>query len=159
MGWRVVGSPLATIDRRELGMAGKADFTEDEWNTLHRGLTGAGMLVSLSERGFGSTFKESGAMAKFLSEARTTSPSELVRDLAATKGTGWKVSSSIEDVRSGTVTALTQAVGTLNEKDPEELGAYRAAVLGLSQAVSDAGKGGDEAEAVSIETIRESLGG
>ena len=32
-------------------MAGKADFTQDEWKTLSKGVTGAGMLVSLAHRG------------------------------------------------------------------------------------------------------------
>ena len=29
-------------------MAGKADFTEDEWKELQQGVTGAGLLVSHS---------------------------------------------------------------------------------------------------------------
>jgi hypothetical protein len=33
-------------------MAGKADFTEAEWDSLHLGLTGAGMLVAVSDAGF-----------------------------------------------------------------------------------------------------------
>ena len=31
-------------------MATKADFTEDEWKALQRGVTGAGALVSVSDR-------------------------------------------------------------------------------------------------------------
>jgi hypothetical protein len=30
-------------------MATKADFTEDEWHALQKGVTGAGMLVSVSD--------------------------------------------------------------------------------------------------------------
>ena len=71
-------------------MATKADFTEDEWDLLHRGASGSGALVSLSDRGFWDTFKETGALAKHVSQART-STSELVRELAATKGTGFGV--------------------------------------------------------------------
>ena len=33
-------------------MAGKADFTEDEWEGLQRGVTGAGLLVSTAHRDF-----------------------------------------------------------------------------------------------------------
>ena len=32
-------------------MASKADFTEEEWETLQRGLTGTGMLVSVADPG------------------------------------------------------------------------------------------------------------
>ena len=69
-------------------MAGKADFTEQEWETLHKGVTGAGLLVSVSERGFYDSFKEVGALAKHLAGARKDSSSQLVRELAETRGTG-----------------------------------------------------------------------
>ena len=47
-------------------MATKADFTADEWDNLHTGVTGAGMLVSLSDRDLSDSFGESTAMAKYL---------------------------------------------------------------------------------------------
>ena len=33
-------------------MATKADFTEDEWEAMRKGVTGAGMLVSMGDRDF-----------------------------------------------------------------------------------------------------------
>ena len=39
-------------------MATKADFTEEEWETLRTGVSGAGVLVSLSDRDFTDTFGE-----------------------------------------------------------------------------------------------------
>ena len=33
-------------------MAKKADFTEQEWESLQKGVVGAGLLVSLSDRSF-----------------------------------------------------------------------------------------------------------
>ena len=33
-------------------MATKTDFTEQEWESLHRGVVGAGLLVATSDRGF-----------------------------------------------------------------------------------------------------------
>ena len=71
-------------------MAGKADFTEQEWETLHKGVTGAGLLVSVSDRGFFDSFKEAGALAKHLAGARKDSSSQLVRELAETRGTGFE---------------------------------------------------------------------
>ena len=70
-------------------MATKADFTEDEWDALHKGVTGAGLLVSVGDRDFTDTFGEAGALAKQLREAHERSTSELVRELAGTRGTGF----------------------------------------------------------------------
>ncbi len=39
-------------------MATKSDFTEQEWESLQKGVLGAGLLVSLSDRSFFDTFKE-----------------------------------------------------------------------------------------------------
>ena len=63
-------------------MATKAEFTEDEWKALQKGVTGAGTLVSVSDRDFTDSFGEASALAKHLGRARKTSASELVRDLA-----------------------------------------------------------------------------
>src|SRR5439155_6385698 len=38
-------------------MAKKADFTEQEWGTLQKGVMGAGVLVSVSDRSFFDSFK------------------------------------------------------------------------------------------------------
>ena len=69
-------------------MATKADFTEDEWKTLHKGVTGAGLLVSVGDRDFTDTFGEAGALAKRLREEHEKSESELVRELAEARGSG-----------------------------------------------------------------------
>ena len=48
-------------------MAGKQDFTEEEWEQLRKGATGSGLLVSGSDPGFLDTFKEANALAEFRS--------------------------------------------------------------------------------------------
>src|SRR5262245_42807923 len=45
-------SQTTASDEKGHGMATKADFTEDEWKALQRGVTGAGMLVSVSDTDF-----------------------------------------------------------------------------------------------------------
>ena len=45
-------------------MAGKADFTEDEWDALEKGVTGSGMLVSVAHRDFTDSFGEAKAIAR-----------------------------------------------------------------------------------------------
>ena len=139
-------------------MAGRGDFTDEQWDLLHKGLTGAGMWVALSERGFTSTFKESTAMASFLAHQASEASSQLGRELCGTKGTGWKMSSSPEEVRQRTLAALKDAVALLDEHDPEDLADYRALVLALAHHVSDAAPGGDDVEAHVIEEITQALG-
>jgi len=139
-------------------VATKADFTEDEWATLQRGLTGSGFWVAMSDRGFFDTFKESGALAKHLAQAHTSSPSALVRDIAKARGTGFGVSASPDEVATGTVDALRTSVTLLSSKAPDALEDYRAAVLDVANAVSAAAKGGDEVEAAVISKVREALG-
>jgi hypothetical protein len=140
-------------------VAGRPDFSDEEWDMLHRGLTGAGMWVAVSERGFTSTFKESGALASFLAQQSREADSLLVRDLASTKGTGWGVSSSPDELRQGTLAALRESIALLSTKDAADLSAYRAAVTSLATRVSEAGKGGDEVEAGVIAEIAEALAG
>ena len=86
-------------------MAGKADFTEDEWKDLQQGVTGAGMLVSAAHRDFTDTFGEAGTVAKQLA-AHRESESQLVRDLAGTHGTGFGLVASPKEVVEGTIDAL-----------------------------------------------------
>ena len=70
-------------------MAGKGDFTEAEWQTFEKGVTGTAMLVSLADANFFDTFKEVGALTEYLKNAREKSSSQLVRDLAETRATGF----------------------------------------------------------------------
>jgi hypothetical protein len=139
-------------------MATKADFTEDEWHVLQRGVTGSGVLVSLSDRDLTDSFGEAGAMGKFLAGAQVASASPLVRDLAKTHGTGFGLTASPDKVRAETMEALRTSVATLTAKAPDELDAYRQLVLGLSQAVAEAKGGEKPVEATMIGEIREALG-
>ena len=66
-------------------MAKKSDFTEQEWEQLRKGATGAGLLVSVSDRSFFDSFKEAGSLAKHLAGGRSDE-SELVRELAGERG-------------------------------------------------------------------------
>ena len=138
-------------------MAGKADFTEQEWETLHKGVTGAGLLVSVSDRSFFDSFKEAGALAKHLAGARKDSSSQLVRELAETRGTGFGVRSSPAEIESETLEALRSAVATLESKAPDEVEAYKSFVLDVAQSVGEAAEGGGEAEGAVVEKIRSVL--
>jgi hypothetical protein len=138
-------------------MAGKSDFTDQEWDALHKGVSGAGLLVSVSDRGFFDTFKEAGALAKHLTGARDSS-SELVRELAQARGIGFGLASSPEKVEAETLDALSSAVATLESKAPEEVDPYREFVLDVARSVRDAAGGGDTGESGALVKIRSALG-
>ena len=139
-------------------MATKADFTEAEWEALRKGITGTGMLVSLSDRDFTDTFGEVGAIGKYLAGQQVAAASPLVREL--THGsTGFGLTASPEKVRAETMAALATAVATLQAKAPDELEAYRGLVLGVADVVAQAKGGGVAAvEASMIEEVRAALG-
>ena len=138
-------------------MAGKTDFSDEEWDALTKGVTGSGMLVSVADRDFTDSFGEASALAKALA-AHRGSASELVRELAGTRGTGFGVTSSPQEVETETFASLSTAVSALGAKAPDELGAYRELVLSVAGAVAEA-KGGVKAnEADALARITQALG-
>jgi hypothetical protein len=139
-------------------MAGKADFTKQEWEALHKGVSGSGMLVSLSDRDFTDTFGEASAMGKYLAGQQVASTSQLVRDLAHEHSTGFGFTAGPEKVHAETMAALKTAVDTLTAKAPDELPAYRELVVGIAQAVAQAKGGTSDVEQQAITSIREAVG-
>jgi hypothetical protein len=138
-------------------MAGKADFTEQEWETLQKGVTGSALLVSLADRGFFDTFKEVGAISKHLKEAREKSPSQLVKEVAEIRGTGFGLTAKPDEVETETTQALSAAVSTLQAKAPDEVDAYRNLVLEVAQSVAAAAKDVGASETGAIEKIKAAL--
>jgi hypothetical protein len=138
-------------------MAGKADFTEQEWETMQKGVTGAAALVSLADRGFFDTFKEAGALTKHLSQAREKSASPLVRELAEVRGTGFGITSSPDEIEKGTSDALRSSMSTLQAKAPDEAQAYSTFVLEVAQSVAKAAEDIGAKETDAIEKIKAAL--
>ena len=133
-------------------------LNETEIETLRKGATGAGLLVTVSDKSFFDTFKEAGAMAKHLAAAKGGSDSEIVRKLSEGRGTGFGVTSSPDEVEAGTLEALRSSAQLLRDKAPDQLDSYRTFVLDLVRSVSSAAEGGDEAEAAAIAKIEGALG-
>jgi hypothetical protein len=115
-------------------MAGTTNLNEQELESLRKGVVGAGLLVSVSDRGFIDTFKEAGALAKHVANARQTTESELVRQVAEVRGAGLGLTSS-----------------------PEEVDAYRDFVIEVAESVASAAEGGDPAESGVLEKIKSAL--
>jgi hypothetical protein len=139
-------------------MATKADFTEDEWETMKKGVSGAGVLVSIGDRDFTDTFGEAGALAKRLGEEREQSPSQLMRELATGRPSGFGLTASPQEVESETLDALRSATAILAAKAPDEAGAYRQLVVDVAETVADAKGGIKPGETGAIDKIKDALG-
>lgn len=134
-------------------------LSETEIETLRKGATGAGLLVTVSDKSFFDTFKEAGAMAKHLAAAKGGSDSEIVRKVSEGRGTGFGVTSSPDEVEAGTLEALRSSAQLLRDKAPDQLDSYRTFVFDLVRSVSSAAEGGEEVEAAAIAKIEGALGG
>lgn len=138
-------------------MAAKTDFTEQEWDALQKGVTGAGMLVSLVDAGFFDSFKEIGALTKHLTDAQRNSANPLIAEIAKVKGTGFGLTSSPQEIETQTVEALKSSVSTLTAKAPGDVQAYRDFVLDVAKSVAEAAKGTNAAEGDAIKKIEGAL--
>jgi hypothetical protein len=133
-------------------------FTHDEIETLRKGALGAGLLVSVSDRGFFDTFKEAGALAKHVAAARQSSDSAVVKRVAEGRGTGFGVTTPPEKIESESLESLRSGVALLRAKAPDEVDGYRSFVLALARSVAAAAPGGEEPEAATIAKIESALG-
>ena len=138
-------------------MATRADFTEDEWETMRKGVTGAGMLVSMGDRDFTDTFGEVAALAKRLGEEREGG-SELMRELAAGRPSGFGLTASAEKVEAETLEALRSATSILAARAPDEAAGYRQLVLAVAESVANAKGGVKPGETGAIDKIKDVLG-
>src|SRR4051812_11368272 len=146
------------VHKEEERMATKADFTQEEWEAMEKGLTGAGMLIAISDRGFFDTFKEANALAKHLSEAHAKSDSPLLRELAGAHSKPFGISASPAEVEKATVDCLRAAVAALEAKSPADLPAYKQLVLEVAESVAEAAKGVAPGESAALESVRSALG-
>ena len=138
-------------------MAGKSDFTEEEWETLQKSVTGAGLLIAVSDRGFFDTFGEASTMAKHLAAGKQ-SDSDLVRDLGDTRAHGFSMRSSPEELEQQTLDGIRSATAVIEQKAPADLDAYKAFVLDIAQSVAEAKKGVSTGEDASLGKIKAVLG-
>lgn len=138
-------------------MATKADFTEQEWETMQKGVTGAGFLVALAHKGFFDTFKEARALGKHVQQAHEGSQSQLVKELATMRGSGFGLTSSPNEVESETTAALEASLATLGQKAPDEVAAYKEFVIGVTESVARAAGDVAATESGAIEKIKAAL--
>jgi len=140
-------------------MAGRKDFDDAEWVALRKGIVGTGMLVSLSDRDFTDTFGEVSAMAKYLAGQEVAAPTQLIRDLAHDRSRPFGLTDPPDKILNETTTALRESVARLETKSVEDVGPYKALVLGVAEAVAAAKGGGVSAvESEMVGRLRDALG-
>ena len=144
-------------------MTTKAAFSPEEWDTVLQGPPTAGMIVITAAHG--GTFRETIAMAKAYTEARTEhGESELLDEIVAAKPeVDHTRYHSPEELRENGLAHLRSAIALLESKaTTEELGQYRQFVLTLANKVAAAhrehGQEVSPAEAEAIEQITAALG-
>jgi hypothetical protein len=137
-------------------MAGKSDFTEQEWEQLRKGVMGSALLVSISDPGLFESFKEAGTAAKHLAAGRQ-SQSQLVKDLAQERPGGFGITTRPQELEEETLGALRGAAQALQAKAPDEAAAYRQFVLDVAQSVAEAADGVDPKETGTIGKIESAL--
>jgi hypothetical protein len=124
-------------------MAGRTDFSDDEWDLLLQAPPSAGMLVVFADRG--GSIRETFSMAKAYAEARQqTGASELLDEIVAAKPEmdRSKVSSQ-EELKDRCLKNLRDAIALLNEKaSRDEVEEYRKFVLALAERTASARKEG-----------------
>jgi hypothetical protein len=139
-------------------MATKADFTEQEWEALQGGVTGAGMYVASVDRGFFDNFKEASALARHLGDAHQKSDSALIREIAGGTHRPFGVTASPAEIEQSTTEALKQALAALEAKSPDDVAAYKQLVLDVAESVANAAKGVSPTENEALGRIRAALG-
>ena len=139
-------------------MATRTDFTDEEWNAMQSGVTGAGMYVALVDRGFFDSFKEANALARHLRDAHEKSDSALIRELASGHERPFGATASPEEVEQSTVTAIQRGVAAIEAKSPEDLPAYKALVMDVAESVAAAAKDVSPQENEALDHVRSALG-
>ena len=125
---------------------------------MQKGVTGAGMLVSASDQDFTDMFGEVSALAKALRAQQELGASELVRELASARGTGFGLTTSRNEVETESLVALRSAIETLEAKAPDEVESYRQLVVAVAEAVAAAKSGVEPEETAALDKIRGALG-
>jgi hypothetical protein len=115
------------------------------------------MFVSLADPGVFDSFKEVGALAGHLADARQKSSSQLVREIASVRTSGFGFGSSPQQLENEVLDALRSAQATLRAKAPDEFPAYSAFVVDVAESVANAVSGVAPAESTAIDKIKGAL--
>src|SRR5437868_1780118 len=144
-------------------MTGKADFTEQEWETVLEAPPSAGVIVLSAQRG--GTFRESIAMAKAYVEAREQhGESELLDEIVSAKPqVDHTRYHSYDELKQAGLERIRQAIDLLQQKGAaDEVEGYKRFILTLAEKVANAHREGgqnvSDAERAAIDEIASAMG-
>jgi hypothetical protein len=141
-------------------VATKDAFSTEEWQTLEFAMTDTMAYLSVADPGFWEAFKEAGHAGRFVANQATDAPNLLVRDLAHSMRpkSDQTLIASPGNVETPTLARVHDAALLVADKAPEDIGAFKAFILGIADAVAEASKGVSPIEADAIAKITEALG-
>jgi hypothetical protein len=149
-------------------MAGKADFTEEEWELLRETPPGIGMVVIVADRG--GMMRESFSMAKAYAEARKQPGSgQLIDELVEAKpDMDHTRYGSKEELVEAALDRARQALALVGEKGTaEDVEQFRSFLWSVAEHVANARKEGfmgltgervSDAEEAALERIKAAIG-
>jgi hypothetical protein len=141
-------------------VATRADFTDEQWDTLVFAIEDTVMLVSVANGPkFFESVAEIGATARFMAEQRKMSRSTLVRDL--TDGIGLRRDGGLVGdpvhVESAVLSRVAEAFAIVTDTAPDEAAAFKEFLLEIAQTAAEARHGVNDQEANAIEKIKSAL--
>lgn len=150
-------------------MAGKTDFTADEWMTLRKAMWGAPVYVSVADGGKADMIPEIRAISDHLMAASRGHASQLVRELAVFRHfeSGIRLGMPLRQVEAEALGAVRAATAIVRDRAPEDLDTFREFLIALAETAANAhreggfmGFGGSRIspiEAVAIENVKQAL--
>lgn len=151
-------------------MAGESDFTPDEWLTMRRAVTAAGVIVSMAEGGGDDMLSEIFAITQHLRGARIGHRLQLIRELANMPQfrSGLRPGMRRADYEEPALEAIRAATAFVLARSPADAAAFRAFLVELAEVAANAhreggfgGVGGvrvTAAEAAAIARVRRAAG-
>jgi len=141
-------------------VATKADFTDREWEVLQWAASDTVTYLTMADTGFLDMFREAKGAAKFMSAAKVSSESLLVRELAADMRLKRDKALTLDptDLVGAAIGRVAEAAALVADKAPEDAAAFNEFILGIAQATAEAADGVVPTEAGAIEKLKAALG-
>lgn len=139
-------------------MTGKADFTEEEWETVLEGPTSAGMIVITADKG--GMIRETFAMAGYFGEARKKGgQSQLLDEIASSKPkVDRERAGSPEELKQNALQNIQEAVALVESKAAsDEVEGFKGFIVSLAEHVGEV-KGISDKERAAIDEIAVTVG-
>jgi len=151
-------------------LAGRTDFSHDEWTALRRAMIGSAVIVATAEGGKADMISEMLAVSEHLLGARRGHPSQLVRELADITrfDSGFQTGMTAAQFEGPALEAIRTATALVTARTPGDAAAFRRFLVELAETAANAHKEGglmrmggsrvSQAEAAAILRVKKALG-